>query len=251
MQVPSLIEQDLRSGRAVYRTYQTGAGGQSILEIGQNQYAIIFGYVFSPAGTGLTQQVDAPLEGAYVTPPNPFNLFATQQILFYTGDDFYPFVENVSINTAVVRKGTDEFNHFTLDTSPKVRSTYIRCNQSISIAVGLLDTATRAVAGSIPVTEYTPPSLSYGGSGINQNVQTDIDGTPLRFLQPKVSGWNLPPYAYGIIPPTAGNQVFSVDPIEPSSQLAAMLPGVNLACLQYYLTIHYALYNAASDTKIQ
>jgi hypothetical protein len=51
-QIPTLIEQDIKSGKAQYRTFQTGNGGQSILPVPSNSYVVIFGYDFSPAGGG-------------------------------------------------------------------------------------------------------------------------------------------------------------------------------------------------------
>jgi hypothetical protein len=52
-QIPTQIEQDIIAGKATYRTFQTGNGGQSILPVPANSYAVIFGYDFSPAGGGL------------------------------------------------------------------------------------------------------------------------------------------------------------------------------------------------------
>jgi len=51
--IPQQIERDILGGKAVYRTFQTGAGGQSILDITPNSYIVIFGYDFSPAGGGI------------------------------------------------------------------------------------------------------------------------------------------------------------------------------------------------------
>jgi hypothetical protein len=52
-QIPQQIEQDIIAGKAQYRTFQTGVGGQSILPVPNNAYAVVFGYDFSPAGGGL------------------------------------------------------------------------------------------------------------------------------------------------------------------------------------------------------
>ena len=51
-QIPTQIEQDIIAGKAKYQTFQTGNGGQSILPVPANSYAVIFGYDFSPAGGG-------------------------------------------------------------------------------------------------------------------------------------------------------------------------------------------------------
>jgi hypothetical protein len=47
-QIPQQIEQDIIAGKAQYRTFQTGVGGQSILPVPNNAYAVVFGYDFSP-----------------------------------------------------------------------------------------------------------------------------------------------------------------------------------------------------------
>jgi hypothetical protein len=52
-QIPQQIEKDIIAGKAQYRTFQTGVGGQSILPVPNNAYAVVFGYDFSPAGGGL------------------------------------------------------------------------------------------------------------------------------------------------------------------------------------------------------
>ena len=51
--IPTLIEKDIRCGKARYQTYQTGMGGQSVLVVPDNSYIVIFGYDYSPAGGGL------------------------------------------------------------------------------------------------------------------------------------------------------------------------------------------------------
>jgi hypothetical protein len=56
-QIPTQIEQDIIAGKAQYRTFQTGNGGQSVLPVPPNSYAVIFGYDFSPAGGGLKMLV--------------------------------------------------------------------------------------------------------------------------------------------------------------------------------------------------
>jgi hypothetical protein len=45
-QIPTQIEQDIIAGKAQYRTFQTGVGGQSILPVPPNAYAVVFGYEF-------------------------------------------------------------------------------------------------------------------------------------------------------------------------------------------------------------
>jgi hypothetical protein len=55
-QIPTQIEQDIIAGKATYRTFQTGNGGQSILPVPANSYAVIFGYDFRQLVVGLRNQ---------------------------------------------------------------------------------------------------------------------------------------------------------------------------------------------------
>mgnify|MGYP007090487913 CR=1 FL=1 len=87
-QIPTQIEQDIIAGKAQYRTFQTGVGGQSILPVPNNAYAVIFGYDFSPAGGGIYETTGANLNSVELTPPS-VRFFQTQQISFYTGTDFF------------------------------------------------------------------------------------------------------------------------------------------------------------------
>ena len=68
-QIPTQIEQDIIANKAQYRTFQTGVGGQSILPVPPNAYAVVFGYDFSPAGGGIVQYQEI---GVGI---NQFNLF--------------------------------------------------------------------------------------------------------------------------------------------------------------------------------
>ena len=43
-QIPTQVEQDIIAGKAKYQTFQTGNGGQSILQVPPNSYVVIFGY---------------------------------------------------------------------------------------------------------------------------------------------------------------------------------------------------------------
>jgi hypothetical protein len=60
-QIPTQVEQDIIAGKAQYRTFQTGNGGQSVLPVPPNSYVVIFGYDFSPAGGGfkMLSQIDS------------------------------------------------------------------------------------------------------------------------------------------------------------------------------------------------
>jgi hypothetical protein len=93
--IPTLIEKDIREGKARYSTFQTGIGGQSVLKVPSNSYIIIFGYDYSPAGGGLIQT--AAVTGVPRLIPPAIRAFSTQQISFYTGQAFHPFVHHVEI----------------------------------------------------------------------------------------------------------------------------------------------------------
>lgn len=258
MTIPSKIEADIWAGKCVYRTAQYGAGGQTILPIGNNQYGILFGYTFSPAGGGFTYVADlgGPAPAGPIDPSVLMLPFGTQQISFYTGDDFFPFVENVPLHTHIHNQGANDFLVTQVDNSSIQRSVYIRMNQSTAVSVGLITEIAGGVVGTIPVTQSTPPNLTYGGSGQNQFVQTDMGGTPVQFLQPVVQGWEQAPYAYGVIPGNASNQLFATPDaaaglIEPSTYVAGLGLQLNGATYNYFITLHYALYNAAPDSRIQ
>jgi len=107
-QIPTLIEADIKSGKAQYRTFQTGNGGQSILPVPSNSYVVIFGYDFSPAGGGFRafSGVDVPTGSALLNTIN-IRWFETQQIAFYTGTDFYPFIHHVNVNTMLAIKNVN------------------------------------------------------------------------------------------------------------------------------------------------
>jgi len=79
-QIPTQIEQDIISGKAQYRTFQTGVGGQSILPVPSNAYAVIFGYDFSPAGGGLRKfSLQGASLGQFLS-DDIIRYFETQQI---------------------------------------------------------------------------------------------------------------------------------------------------------------------------
>jgi hypothetical protein len=101
MTIPSKIEEDIWAGKCVYRTAQYGAGGQTILPIGNNQYGILYsGMSFSPAGGGITilsrQSTEAQLRQALlILLLEMLALWKRSRSLFIQATDFYPFVDNV------------------------------------------------------------------------------------------------------------------------------------------------------------
>lgn len=257
MTIPSQVEQDIISGKAVYRTMQFGTGGQNILPVGQNQSVTIFGYVFNPAGGGITYTHDLGVIAVGNTRQHyadQIRPFMCQEILIWTGNDFYPFVENVAVKNDFFWGNTNpSFMASTIMADAKVRSTYIRANQNVSFAVLLAKNEVVAFRGTIPVTESTPRVLSWGGTADQLAVQTDLGGFPDQFLQPKVQGWDLPPYSYGLIPANAQEQYFHAPaqpgpagangPFDPSELVNGIYTGYTPSGANYKLQIHYALYN--------
>jgi hypothetical protein len=198
-QIPTQIEQDIIAGKAKYQTFQTGNGGQSILQVSPNSYVVIFGYDFSPAGGGfklISTTSEATLTGSLTN--SIIRSFETQQISFYTGTDFFPFIHHVNATTALAPRGstnnvpptTNTVTTYQLyeeiDTTPIGRQVYITSTNDVTITHGLILTATPVTTGAIPVTSRTPGFLTYGGSPQLIQAQTNYGpaGTPQRFKQP-------------------------------------------------------------------
>ena len=260
-QIPTQIEQDIIAGKATYRTFQTGNGGQSILPVPANAYVVIFGYDFSPAGGGLTRQVTVNSSG-FLTNLNDFNLrwFETQQISFYTGADFYPFVHHINLNTVqsprtVTNNPEPEANTFgsqfylhEIDNTPISRQVYITSSNDVVLTVGLILDSDAATQNAIPVTNRTPQGLTYGGSGQVINTQTDFGPalTPQQFMQPSPKDYT--DFSFGLLPANADGQAFATPDaarglLDPSAFLNSVgAPFRDAAACNYFLCLHYALY---------
>jgi hypothetical protein len=260
-QIPTLIEQDIKSGKAQYRTFQTGNGGQSILPVPSNSYVVIFGYDFSPAGGGWKRASTADGNGSDSFINNSvIRWFETQQISFYTGTDFYPFIHHVDLKTTgfprVVNASSPDSETLTsymiieeIDNSPIARQVYITSTNDVTITHGLIQTATRASANAIPVTGRTPQGLTYGGSGQVISTQTNYGpaGSPQQFMQPSPKDYQ--DFAFGLLPANADGQAFATpnaaNGLQDASEYldATLGPAfANAAACNYYLNLHYALY---------
>lgn len=249
-QIPQQIEKDIIAGKAQYRTYQTGVGGQSILPVPNNAYAVIFGYDFSPAGGGITTVVSRA-EGVNLS-NSVLRFFETQQISFYTGTDFYPFMHHVNSRAQAFNYINTDLNgnldSVSIDTTPIARQVYITSSKDITITVGLVQRAQRNISGSIPVTSRTPGILTYGGSGQLINIQTNFGpgATPNEFVQPSLkdfAAFNIPAVFPGAVdqafaPPDLLNGL--LDPTVYLASLGAAF--VDAAACNYFLCLHYALY---------
>lgn len=246
--IPTKIEEDIIRGKAQYRTFQTGSGGQSILPVPPNSYAVIFGYDFSPAGGGFryNSQVTATPELA----PPQVRWFETQQISFYTGSDFYPFIHHVNVQQSPVANADFSlvFDHWNVDNSPICRQVYITSTNDVTITHGLILTDPVASQNAIPVTNRTPLGLTYGGSGQVMNTQTNFGPalTPQQFMQPSPKDYQ--DFGFGLLPNNADGQAFATPDgtnglLSASTLLTVFGPTFrDAAAANYFLCLHYALY---------
>jgi hypothetical protein len=258
--IPALIEADIKSGKAQYRTFQTGNGGQSILPVPSNSYVVIFGYDFSPAGGGFKRISTAAAGGATTLNQDSVRWFETQQIAFYTGTDFYPFIHHVDVKSTAMPFSWDatapdnnfiKLAQFTeeIDSTPIARQLYITSTNDVTITHGLILNAAVATAGVIPVTNRTPLGLTYGGTVQTPSVQTNYGpaGTPLQFMQP--SPKDFADFGLGLLPSNADGQAYATpdrnNGLRDASDFLNLVLGtafLNSAAANYYLCLHYALY---------
>jgi len=264
-QIPTQIEQDIIAGRAVYKTFQTGNGGQSVLPVPPNSYVVIFGYDFSPAGGGYIDQYLIPANEQERLTGAGMRFFETQQISFYTGSDFFPFIHHVNVNTSLTLYEWNASNPDSnialqnlltqeIDNSPIARQVYITSSNDVTITHGLILQMNDEVAGpvqeAIPVTNSTPLGLTYGGSGQVINIQTQYSSAGFSpvFTQPQVVDYA----KYGFVAPLPGNpdnQVFATPDVtnglrDASQYLNSLGAAFNrAAATQYYLCVHFAVYN--------
>jgi len=264
--IPTRIEEDFISGKAQYRTFQTGVGGQSILPVPTNAYAVIFGYDFSPAGGGFKfqSQVLSTITGGNIPTLNAqeIRFFETQQISFYTGSDFYPFIHHCDIKTtalpAISTNTVPPDNNVIIqnqvyeeiDNTPISRQVYITSSKDITISVGLILDSDVASANNIPQTNRTPALLTYGGSAQAVATQTDFGPalTPVSFMQPSPKDYQ--DFGFGLLPNGANGQSFATPDtarglIDPSVYLTSLGATFrDAAAANYFLNLHYALYTS-------
>jgi hypothetical protein len=262
--IPTLIEKDIREGKARYSTFQTGIGGQSVLKVPSNSYIIIFGYDYSPAGGGLIQT--AAVTGVPRLIPELIRAFSTQQISFYTGQAFHPFVHHVQIINSGEDAATAINDKYIVNNSPIERGTYIISSSNVDIMVGLLkdlDPEGPGVNfGPIDVTQNTPNAISYGNDGNLHAVQTFLSSaTGSIFTQP--SPENVDFYGTGFAPlPNAEGQVYlkpepfsattGIGLIDPSEYIELVFGNTftRAYATQYFLNVHYALYTNTTPEQL-
>jgi len=251
-QIPTQIEQDIIAGKAVYKTFQTGNGGQSVLPVPPNSYVVIFGYDFSPAGGGIKSFQAADLDIELVN--STLRWFETQQISFYTGTDFYPFIHHVNLDFSTIQGVANIIHYSQIDNTPIARQVYITSSNDVTITHGLILQMNDEVAGpiqeAIPITNTTPQGLTYGGSGQVINIQTPYSAAGFApvFTQPQVVDYAKYNFA-APLPGNADNQVFATPDttnglLDSSAYLATLGDTfLQAAATQYYLCLHFAVYN--------
>ena len=260
-QIPTQIEQDIIAGKAKYQTFQTGNGGQSILPVPPNSYVVIFGYDFSPAGGGWTRYENIDSIVANVENSTFVSPFETQQLSFYTGTDFFPFIHHVDLKNDISPRVTDtsapDASIVTgykliqqIDNKTIARQVYITSTNDVTITHGLILQSSRATGNAIPITNRTPQGLTYGGSGQIINTQTNFGpaGTPLQFMQPSTKDYQ--DFAFGLLPANADGQAFATpdttNGLVDATFWANTFLGAtirNLAAYSYFLNLHYAIYS--------
>lgn len=263
--IPTLIEKDIRCGKARYQTYQTGMGGQSVLVVPDNSYITIFGYDYSPAGGGFVyEKLRDAQTGEVITDP-AMRPFETQQLSFYTGQAFHPFIHHVNlVNTVASGNRNAEgvleqvVRNVEVDNTPIDRQVYIISNRSVAITVGLIERVELNANNTIPVTDKTPPNLTYGGSTATPNVESVFSSNlanPPSFIQPSLKQFQ--DYGLGGVPGNAQDQCFALPDqtdglIEPSQYIRDTfgLGGREAAAANYFLNVHYALYTNQTPEQL-
>jgi hypothetical protein len=242
--IPQQIEKDIIAGKARYQTFQTGSGGQSILPVPPNSYVVIFGYDFSPAGNhvyAISLSQDTVRET--IAP------YGTQQISFFTGTDFFPFIHHVDIDYNFFYRPSDSELVVAANVNVETiaRQLYITSTNDVSVSVGLI-LSNLASQNAIPITNRTPQGITYGGSGQNINTQTDFGPilTPLQFMQPSPKDYQ--DFAFGLLPANADGQAFATPDVTRGLIDADLYTRTNFAdfansaASKYFLNLHYALY---------
>jgi len=233
-------------------------GGQSVLVVPDNSYIIIFGYDYSPAGGGFYSQVQsANLNNGIFETDDRLAAFETQQISFYTGQAFHPFIHHFNVENRNLIKdrnveglAVNQFRITEVNTERISQSAYIISNRSVAITVGLIKRVELNAAAAIPVTDKTPPNLTYGGSAATPNVESIYSSNlanPPSQVQPSLKQFQ--DYGLGGVPGNAQDQAFALPDqvdglIEPSSYLQSTFNlGIReRAAANYFLNVHYALY---------
>jgi len=249
--IPTLIEQDIKSGKARFKTYQTGVGGQSVIPVPANSYIIIFGFTYSPAGGGFIGTTDGSAVSNQIE--NPLRSFLTQQISFLSSSGFFPFIYHTELISRFLNNNT---NRAMINAKPIEQDVYIISNNDVAITVGLIDQIDINTQQTIPVTNKTPFALTYGGSSSVCTLETGFSpsaANPVNFVQPSVIDFN--DYGAGVVV-NANDQAFAIpEPTdglkEPTEFIENEYPTVrNDAAVHYFLNVQYALYTRDTPEQL-
>jgi hypothetical protein len=191
--------------------------------------------------------------------------FETQQISFYTGQAFHPFIHHVNCANQVVTNNANPEGVVLdiritseIDNTPQNRSTYIISNRSVAITVGLILRIELNSNAAIPVTDKTPGFLTYGGSAATPNVESyfspNLANSP-SFIQPSLKQFQ--DYNLGGLALNAQDQAFALPDqvdglIEPTQYLSDQF-GITFreaAACNYFLNVHYALYTSQEPESL-
>jgi hypothetical protein len=188
------------------------------------------------------------------------------KLAFYTGTDFYPFIHHVDVKSTALISGIQNnpepesnnvlSNQFIeeIDNTPISRQVYITSSNDVTITHGLIlqmnDEVLGPIQEAIPITNATPQALTYGGSGQVINIQTPYSAAGFApvFTQPQVIDYAKYNFA-APLPVNPDNQVFATPDVtngllDATAFLAALGdPFLQAASTQYYLCMHYAVYN--------
>jgi hypothetical protein len=153
--------------------------------------------------------------------------------------------DNFGINNIVIEE---------IDSTPIARQVYITSSNDVTITHGLILQMNDEVAGpiqeAIPITNTTPQGLTYGGSGQVINIQTPYSAAGFApvFTQPQVVDYAKYNFA-APLPGNPDNQVFATPDVtngllDSSAYLATLGDQfLQAAATQYYLCLHFAVYN--------
>lgn len=257
--IPTKLEADIQKGLAEYRTFQTGMGGQTVLQVPPNAYIVIFGMDYQPSGNGVYEvRQFAQAAGNYF--PDDLSRFSTQQVSFWTGNQFYPFIfHSPWVLGGVVASATAGQLLFCgyQDNTPIARSLYIPSTNDVTITVGVIKEVNANTTAAIPESTATPSGITYGGSGQVINVQSDFNptaGQVTQFLQPNPELFNT--LGFGIPPAGQSNQAYAKPDFPEGLDDATRILGAFGGALRaravsnYFLTLHYALYSSAPTEQL-
>ena len=241
--IPTLIEKDIREGKARYKTYQTGIGGQSAIIVPPNSYIIIFGFTFCPAGGGFIGTTTGAAANNQIE--EPLRSFLTQQVSFLTSSGFFPYIYHTELTSRFLNNTS---NKAMINTRPIYEDCYFISSSDVSITMGLISQVDINTNATIPVTNKTPNALTFGGSGIECALETlfaPSAANPLNFVQP--SAVDFEDYGAGLAL-NPNDQAFAVpdqaDGLKsPTKFIDDELAATRAdAAMHYFLNVKYALY---------